>query len=320
MMRISAIVSALILAGCGANGPSSTQACGDLAKARCARYAACSNGSYVTRTYGDMSTCITREALSCTLGEAAPQTGGSPAAAEQCAAALATQSCADLFANNPPAECVNKGLRGVGITCAFAGQCASTYCLNARTSLCGTCGDAPPSGISCAHEQCARGEICTARTMTCQKPVQLGEPCDNTTLLCAADLGCLIPSGASTGTCTSTVATVGAPCGPMVGSCDGTLGLTCSNRKCVTISYAGDGTACGNFTVGGFGSCGAGGNCYTASGIAQVGEMGVCKAAAADGKPCDITLGPPCLTPARCNVTGGGSAGICTLPSGSACG
>src|SRR5207237_9115439 len=96
------------------------------------------------------------EQLTCTLGQAAPQTGGSPISAEQCAAAIPNEPCADLFANNPPPECVNKGLRSVGAPCAFMGQCSSTYCLNDKTSLCGTCGDAPPPGISCSNDNCAR--------------------------------------------------------------------------------------------------------------------------------------------------------------------
>jgi hypothetical protein len=176
------------------------------------------------------------------------------------------------------------------------------------------------SGLSCVHDLCARGQICTVRTMTCQKVAQLGETCDSTTLLCAAGLGCVIPNGATTGTCSASVATLGAACGGTLGACDGTLGLTCTNKKCVAINYAANGMDCGNFTVGGFGACGAGGNCYTASGIAQLGEMGVCKAAAADGEPCDLSLGPPCLTPARCVVNGSGTAGVCTLPSGASCG
>lgn len=319
MLRVAGIVLALVFASCGSSGSSSVQACTDLARARCARTAACSNGTAITRTYGDMSTCLAREQLTCTIGQAAPQTGGSPITAEQCAAALARISCADLFGNNPPVECINKGMRSNGARCTLAGQCASTYCLGNKTSTCGTCGDAPPSGISCDNESCARQQICTARSQTCQKVAQLGETCDNFTLLCAADLGCNIASGATTGTCAQTIATLGAPCGGALGSCDGTLGLTCTNKTCVAIDYAGDGMPCGNFTVGGFGACGAGGSCYTANGIAQSGEMGVCKAAAADGHACDTVLGPPCLTPARCIVSGGGSKGICTVPSSASC-
>jgi hypothetical protein len=319
MAKLARVLLPLILAGCG-GGPSSTQACADLAKARCARSAACSNGTNVVRQYGDMNTCVAREQLACTLGEGAPQAGGSPAAAELCAAALANTSCADFLGNNPPPQCVNKGLSGNGAPCVFAGQCASTYCLNDKTSLCGICGDAPPPGISCSNDNCARQQICTVRTMTCQKLAQLGETCDNTTLICAPDLGCDIPNGATTSTCAPTIATLGAPCGGALGVCDATLGLSCTARKCVAIDYAGDGAACGSFTIGGFGGCGFGGSCYTASGIAQVGEMGVCKAAAADGKPCEIAVGPPCLLPARCVVSGGGTSGVCTLPAANSCG
>lgn len=312
--------AALIAGGCGGGGPSITTACSDVANARCNRLSACTNGAFLTRSYGDLATCIAREALTCTIGLGAPQSGNSPAAVEQCVTAVASESCADLLGNNPPPECISKGPRAIGATCVVGGQCGSTYCINSKTSLCGICGDAPPSGISCVSTNCARQQLCTARTATCQKVAQLGDSCDNVARVCGADLACIIPTGETTSTCTASIDTLGADCGGTLGGCDGTKGLTCTAKKCVAIAYAGDGVPCGNFTGGGFGSCGAGGECYTSTGIAQLGEMGICKKAAADGLPCDTTLGPPCLAPARCVLTAGGSTGICTVADGKVCG
>jgi hypothetical protein len=317
-MRAALIVAVAAL-GCGNAGTTLQKACSDLAQARCSRLSSCSNGSYMTREYGDLATCITRETLTCTIGLQAPQTGNSPAAVEQCVSALASESCADLFGNNPPPECITKGPRSSGAVCTFGGQCASTYCLNDRTANCGTCGDAPPTGVSCASTVCARGDDCTLRTQTCEKFAGLGDTCDNSSLVCGADLACDVPTGATTSTCTTAVATLGGACGGVNGGCDGTKGITCHMSQCIAIVYAADGQACGQLTSG-FVSCNAGGECYTANGIAQVGETGICKTAAADGKPCDTMLGPPCLTPARCVLTAGGTTGVCTVANGATCG
>jgi hypothetical protein len=46
---------------------------------------------------------------------------------------------------------------------------------------------------------------------------------------------------------------------------------------------------------------------------------GSCVAAVAEGTACDLTIGPPCLAPAKCISGDGGAAGTCALPSGTTC-
>src|SRR5579862_3583374 len=118
--------SLLCFASCGSSEPSADTACSDLAKVRCAKRTSCSNGASITSVYGDMSTCLAREQLSCTVGLAAPQTGNSPTKVEECVAAYPGFSCADFFSNNPPAACIATGQKPMNASCAVAGQCATT--------------------------------------------------------------------------------------------------------------------------------------------------------------------------------------------------
>jgi hypothetical protein len=311
----------LFAAGCGSTGidlsnATVDQACGDIAQARCAKEKACSNGTSIIRTWGDMSTCLARQKLQCTLALAAPMNSNTPAATEKCVAAFAHYSCNDYYNNNPPADCVHLGVRPSGAPCAFDGQCQDSYCLGIKTATCGTCGDAPPEGASCRDSNCARGQECDSRTRSCVTAGAEGDPCDNNSAPCAADLQC----AGMMGTCMKTSASSGAACSSSL-FCDGWKGLACGpSHTCSAIPYGADGAACGSIPGETFSECAGAGACYTATGIALSGEMGNCRAAAADGAACDITVGPPCLSPARCVVTGGGNAGICTLPSGDTCG
>ncbi|MGZ3442760.1 MAG: hypothetical protein ACXVDD_24735, partial [Polyangia bacterium] len=127
-----------LAAACG--GTSSDAACADIAAVRCNQRATCSNGTGITRVYGDMATCLQREKLSCTNALAAKGTGNTPDRVEQCAAALKAESCADYFALVTPPACINTGTLTDGTACAFAGQCSSTYCTNDANAACGVCG------------------------------------------------------------------------------------------------------------------------------------------------------------------------------------
>jgi hypothetical protein len=319
MNKLVLVCSLSLIAACGndTNGPSAAKACADLATARCQKRQSCSNGANITSAYGDMNTCIQREQISCMAGLSATGTGNSPSAVESCVAAYPSFACADFFANNPPAACIATGTLADGAACTFAGQCKSTYCNNNKTSNCGTCGAAAATGSSCVMTGCARGQICPARSQVCLVPAAAGAACNNDTQPCAADLACV--GGGANATCMTGLMS-GAPCGANIGQCDGTMGLTCTgaagSKTCQPTVYAGDMQPCGSMTNA-FIGCAAGGECYTATGVALAGQMGMCKTAVADGKACDITLGPPCLAPARCIVSGAGTAGVCTLPSGS---
>jgi hypothetical protein len=313
----------LALAAChgvGATSAAIDQACTDVAQARCQKRATCSNNVSITRTYGDMPTCLEREKLSCENGLAAPDSGNSASRTEACAASYAGISCADFLAGAASPECVFVGSRPNGSPCAFNGQCQSSYCIGTRDARCGTCGAPPADGASCATSFCVRGQICESATNLCQTPGKAGDPCD-AGHTCYSDLSCVGSTATTMGVCQTNAATVGAACDTHT-PCDGTVGLHCQSssgmKTCVATMYVGDGMPCG--TVGGtFVSCGAAGSCYTSTGIAGSGEAGTCKAAAADGAACDTVVGPPCLSPARC-MTSGGTSGTCAAPDAKVCG
>ena len=317
------IITIASLAACGnsSSGPSADQACTALAQARCSKRMTCTGGTGITRLWGDMATCLTREKLACTLGLAAPSTGNSPAEVEKCVAAFPTYSCADFLDNNPPADCQVTGPLAANAVCAFAGQCASDFCSNNKNSQCGTCGPLPAAGASCLSSGCGHGQECVASTTTCQTLGAASASCDPTTSPCGADLVCSGTAAAKT--CMTPVSAVGMPCGGTMPGCDGTMGLYCGgavgSKTCMNINYVASGMPCGTLADGSFVGCAGGGGCYTATGIAAPGAMGTCKAPAADNAACDITVGPPCQTPARCIVTGAATAGTCTIPTGATC-
>jgi len=316
-MRSLCGVALVAAVGCGFSPPGDL-ACSDLAEVRCARQVSCSNGSILSRIYGDLATCQTRLADSCNADRMAPSTGETPSKIESCVIAYGDISCADLFANNLPAACVFLGKRPMGAGCSFGVQCASGFCSGDKTSACGHCGPPPAAGASCLSSNCADGQTCVSRTSMCQEVPASGMPCDINSLPCGSDLYCAGNSDGAKGSCMPALQSGGAPCGGPLPGCDSQLGLSCggitSARSCGADVYAGDGQPCGPLTDGTTAVCAAGGECYSPSGVALSGVIGTCKAAAADGQPCDAVFGPPCLTPARCIFSGdAGTSGVCVL-------
>jgi hypothetical protein len=312
----------VLVVGCGGNGITVDQACTDLANARCAKRQSCTNGAGITRTYGDMTTCLAREKLACGNALAAPSQGNSPAGSESCSTTIATVACADFLSGNATSACIFTGKLADGASCAFAGQCQSGYCTNEKLTQCGTCGAAPTG--SCETTACARGQECvtdtTAMVMTCQTPGAMGAACNKDTP-CAADLSCVGATKTTMGSCQPSVATLGGTCDPRNATsagCDGTQGLFCeaTTKTCINIAFAVDGMPCGLLADGSFAGCAGGGLCVEATGA----NMGTCKAPAADGAACDTVAGPPCLSPAKC-VTGGAgtTAGTCQLNDATKC-
>src|SRR5689334_22936122 len=99
--RVHYIAMLLFAASCGnANGQGSSQeaemACTDAAEARCFKREACTNGTGIVRSYGDMDTCLLREKLSCMVSVGAPDSANTPTAQEACAAAIPDMTCADF--------------------------------------------------------------------------------------------------------------------------------------------------------------------------------------------------------------------------------
>jgi hypothetical protein len=299
------------------------EACAAVAQAACDKRVACSGkinpaGVGIIRLFGSMNECLARQALQCTSAFRAPGSGHSLATEAECAAAFANYSCADFFANGAPAACQPQGARINGASCAFNAQCKSGFCTGEGHALCGTCAPEPAVGDSCAATDCGRGQVCDATSKTCRTPGAVGDPCDSNDD-CGYGFVCNGNGGAGgAGTCQMAASMVGAACGGMMPVCDGVQGLFCAGamgaKKCVTTTFVGDGAPCGVLSQDSFAGCTAGA-CYAAKGLAGPGEMGTCKANAADGAACDAATGPQCEFPARC-VLGNGTGGVCRVPAG----
>ncbi len=324
-MKTLALVSAVVLASCGGGlAPSPSSPCSAFAQAYCAKEESCTKGTNLTRDWGDMGSCVTRETLSCTNTLAAPLTGKTTDLVEQCTAALPRYTCADFLAGNLAGPCNPTGPGAEGATCTFNAQCASGYCSNVRYANCGTCASPPPSGSSCATSNCGHDQSCVWNigvVNLCEPYVSTGDACG-----ASQDPGCspgLTCAGASSttgvgGICQPAVTTVGAACGSknMGIGCDGSRGLWCIDSACVQVPYADDGKPCG-YIGSGVILCKAG-TCYSSAGpyFNFAGpKTGVCKAFAPDGAACDTVAGPGCLSSARCVTTSGATAGVCTVPT-----
>jgi hypothetical protein len=321
-----AIATALLPAACGSVTPASVsavKACTDLAQAVCMKRASCTNGTGIIRANGDMTTCVSREELTCTTALAAPDNGNNPNMVEQCVAAYASYTCTDFMDGNPPAACAPSGPRPVGAPCTFNGQCTTGFCGRSKNANCGACAAPTASGDSCAASNCGHNQACTEGTSTCVTYVDVGGVCGQDSP-CAALLNCMGANAAttSTGTCMMAASTVGAACGAGTAGCDPGQGLYCGGaaggKTCMMTAFVGDGAPCGLMTDGTRAACRAGA-CYTTARLARADEVGACKAYAADGAACDSALGPSCMAPARCEPSGSGTAGTCTVPDATTC-
>ena len=305
------------LIGCTAN-VSADQACTDVSTANCARLDECvANGT--TIRYGHLTVCRARQKQACLVRLGAANTVNSPAAVEQCAAAVPSASCDD-FDQGDIVPCQAKmGTIANGGACTYSGQCASSNCAIVSGTNCGTCAPPNQAGDSCAQTSCSQGFVCVQDSMQCQPHAAAGNACDKDHP-CSVGLSCVTPSGASEGTCQLAGETLGTTCDPKHQSapgCDSTAGLYCdaTTNTCLAVTYADAPDQCGN--VGGVSVvCTNASTCFGASGQTP----GTCAADASDGKPCDTAAGPSCVPPARC-VTGGPTmtSGTCRLPDPTMC-
>jgi hypothetical protein len=332
-MKTITLLSVGVALGCGGNsGLSADDACTQYAQAQCGKLQSCSSAvaaegvnilsNYDSLNQGDYS-CLTRIKNDCSNRLKAPGNGNNATLTEQCTAAYPALSCQDLFDNVPAATCAPAGLRASGQPCVVAGQCASAYCSGNKTAVCGTCAVPPAAGSSCAASACAHGQICNPILQVCQDSLMAGMPCDGANaseVNCASGLTCSGPVGSKT--CVEAAA-AGAACGGTGPLCPRFQGLAClgpvGSKVCADIVYVGDGQPCGTLDDGTRADCLAG-ECYTAAGLAQVTELGMCKKQAADGGACDTVHGPTCYLGARCVTAAGTSAGVCTIPNVNSCG
>ncbi len=104
---------------------SATQACSDIAAARCTKLQTCAPATITAGTYGGMAACEASFSAACTDSLMALSTGNSPTVVEGCAQAIAGWSCAD-YENvaNIPAACVQ-----------VKGQCAGGKSVCVRRAM-----------------------------------------------------------------------------------------------------------------------------------------------------------------------------------------
>jgi hypothetical protein len=296
------------------------QACTRIAQDRCNQLQTCS-ASELSRRWGDISTCETRNKMSCVESLAAPKTAATPQTTDTCAGELVAETCDSFLSGvNPPADCLPRhGALAVGAACSFAAECSTGFCAVAASALCGACANPPQAGDSCATQGCGPDMICVAATQLCQVPVLANGACSNA-LPCIAGLACVGATASAMGSCMREATTAAATCdarrltGP---DCDTAAGLTCdrTTNQCVAQPSANAGQPCG-VLQGVDTRCSGGATCLHPTGS----PTGTCIAPASDGAACDTAAGPGCLFPARCvPTTASGTAGTCQLPGSVTC-
>ena len=289
----------------GDAGSSAEQLCKNYAYARCTRLQTCSP-TEILLAYGNVATCESLYAATCTLSQAAPSTGSTPAGVQGCITALPTWGCTDLiFSENAPPACATpQGSLANGAPCGVNAQCQSTWCSRLPGSACGTCGPLPQPGTPCeTTAECGSGLTCVGSTKKCATHAPLGAACSSTQP-CNDGLACA-PSG-SGNVCQQT-ATAGA-CSPAPG-CNEYMGLACNaaTGMCQTLQVVMAGQPCG--TVADQRQDCQAGTC----------THGACVANSPPDAPCDLAAGPSCMSFGVCVVTSdGGTSGTCQL-AGSGC-
>jgi hypothetical protein len=250
--------------------------------------------------YGDVPSCVTRTALSCTAGYALPGSSADTTKLEACAQGITGQSCADFLGLVSPAACNITGSAADGATCGNNVQCKSGYCKPQANATCGACAERSAARGACTLEtDCSSGLLCVQGT--CWPEAASGMAC-NAHAPCGGTLSCI------GGTC-QTPQAVGATCSAQT-DCDLSKGIYCNvgTGKCDQESAAPAGMSCGvvgmTLTL-----CAAASTCILPDG----GTEGTCLAPAMDGASCNTMTGPGCLAGAAC------TGGKCTVPDLSSC-
>jgi hypothetical protein len=217
-------------------------ACTAEAQAICTLRSGCSMTYLIDRTYADSSACETRTALSCVASLSAPGTAQSVSRVQACTSAYPSEACTDYLDGNPTSACVPPAGTGqTGAPCAFSGQCASTFCAVSQYQVCGTCQPLPQAGAACqVAADCGRNLGCAvptnATTGTCSTYAAQGGACLTGKQLCAAGLACVgdDPTNSTMGTCQTTGTSVGAACDATrktAATCNTDMGLVCIPTK-----------------------------------------------------------------------------------------
>jgi hypothetical protein len=335
-LLLATLAYAALSGGCnssstqGAAGLTNDKACSDLATAQCNKIEQCEKNGVQAR-YGDITTCLSRQKLSCMNGIVAPGTGNTPTTVEACVVALSpdasvTYDCADYINANPPVACqAQTGTVANGQACAFNAQCKTAFCALPKGSNCGLCAATPKEGDSCSTiTNCGYTLVCSGDTQVCMKWGASGDSCVKGAGTCAYGLGCAVGANLTTGTC-QPWAKVGAACGgkatpPLL--CDNSEGLACVKGLCVVASKALPGQSCGNLTAAGadagtFAVCSAASACNSP----DAGPGGTCEGPAGDNQSCNTAADVGCMNPARCvgTATDAGVTGTCLVPTSDGC-
>jgi hypothetical protein len=326
---LASVLGACALLGCspanvggGDAGPSPDTACGDSAFARCSHFQSCSPTLMQLR-YGDVTTCETVTKASCLATLAAPSTGSTVASSEACSGAIPNWDCADYIVDtNAPPECQTMaGSIATGGACDYNSQCQSTFCAIVPGAACGTCASPPSPGDMCATQltSCGPGLLCNYESGACGAPVAKGASCiaGASCVLGTACVGLNTATGTA-GTCQTAVESVGGACSSTTSECDFYAGYQCDNatKSCVAVTINGGGGNCNYVTADSQTEyCGSSQKCMAS----DAGVQGTCPGVAAIGAACDLAVGPGCVSPVRCITTGGGTAGTCAVPDGTAC-
>jgi hypothetical protein len=312
--------SGLLLFACSTStsNVSATQACTDVAGARCQKMQTC-NPQGLLNTYGELSACESSEATTCLSNLSAPDTANTAAHTEACAQALPDVACVDYQLGNVPAACMPPaGSRDAGSDCAVSGQCATAYCLVSKTTTCGVCAASPGLGDSCSNNSCGPGLLCDKLSMLCVAPVEASGACNDSSA-CAPGLTCLGSTSTALGSC-APLAVLGASCDVADGGsrCDERFGLYCNTeagKVCETVATATASESCGTVD-GGVIDCLADAFCQKPTNS----NAGTCVAPAAEGAACDTVNGPICDTPARCVLdVAQGTTGVCHTTNPALC-
>jgi hypothetical protein len=302
--------------GGNGGGISAAAACAEYASKICAQNEACAP-DVLTFTYGDVATCKTRYALFCSElldHTTAPNDSWTAQQFADCGDALSTLQCYDYliapFTGGPAACHPKPGKIQTGQPCIDAGQCKSAYCKHIAGTSCGTCTDLAALGAPCDTPFDCESGACAGMSgsKTCVMAKKENDPC-------AGDGDCgfgLACQGSAALLCKKAL-NEGQPCGGN-SLCDPLQGLYCNTaiNQCARGGYADAGGQCGALPppdggTAGLVGCKASARCTNSMGAFY------CVAAAADGQPCDLSMGIGCMTPAVCTNM------VCTLPLQSNC-
>ncbi len=318
MIGRAALLAAIVVAGAtcfvtppAPHKPPDVTGCQAMAAAMCMLRDRCSAGFINQRDYGDEPTCEARTAATCILDSQILNTGSTPQQHLDCATQTSSESCDNLYANNTPAVCQASGSGADGLPCGVVGECAHAYCAIAADAICGACALPPAIGDACTDQSdCGRNLACVvpsgASGGTCAAWVLDGQPCNADTMPCLSNYTCVGATATATGTCMPSVANLGAICDPTRKNgpgCDGTRGLICisSDNTCHAIALGAPGAVCGSIGMPTTQAVQCDAGGLCAK-ASPTDRTGICVATVADGAPCDSdpSIGPPCLHPAKC--------------------